>query len=500
MKGRLGFTFFREILIWCIVGIVLFPVFTSCMQDDEFSTSPDDGLVFSQDTIAFDTIISGQPTNTYTFQVYNPSTKALRISKVYLEGGSGSPYRVNVDGTFLSDGEGGGFELRAKDSLRVFLFLHAKDVDEDLPVPTNDRLIFLTESGATGAVVLEAAAQSVITLKGWVCDRDTTLSSKRPYHIIDSLVIAHGSTLNIAPGVRMYFHSDARMKIEGTLNAVGTLQSPIIMKGDRLGDMFSEQPYDRIPAQWKGIEIKSSSKGNTLDYCDIHSAVWGIRIDSTDISTESLRMENTILHNFSSHALQVRNAQIFVGNSQITNAGGDCVHLRGGDATFVHCTIANFYPFVGGKGVALNFANYDGEIRLPLQRAHFYNCLITGSASDEIMGSASERYTDDAFNYGFHYCLLNTPMVQDENAFINCVWETSEDSTAREKNFQPAFNLDQLLFNFTLNPNSRAVDAADSEISREWYPKDMLGKNRNREDGSTNLSDIGCYEAVRTDE
>ena len=91
MKGRLGFTFFREILIWCIVGIVLFPVFTSCMQDDEFSTSPDDGLVFSQDTIAFDTIISGQPTNTYTFQVYNPSTKALRISKVYLEGGSGSP-------------------------------------------------------------------------------------------------------------------------------------------------------------------------------------------------------------------------------------------------------------------------------------------------------------------------------------------------------------------------------------------------------------------------
>jgi hypothetical protein len=321
------------------------------------------------------------------------------------------------------------------------------------------------------------------------------LDAKRPYQIMDSLVVAQGATLRLAPGTRLYFHADAGLRIDGTLIAQGTLQSPIVMKGDRLGNMFSDQPYDRIPSQWQGVVISGTSHDNVLNYCDIHSGVWGIRVDSTDLGHESLLMENTILHNFAQHAFEVRHAQVFVGNSQITNAGGNCVHLRGGDATFVHCTIANFYPFAGGRGVGLDFANYDGEIRLPLQRAHFFNCLITGYGEDEIMGSASERYTEDAFNYGFHYCMLNTPLVEDENAFINCVWETKEDSTAREKNFHPEFDLDKLLFHFTLNPNSRAVDAADTDISREWYPIDLAGRPRRSRDNTGDLPDMGCYES-----
>jgi hypothetical protein len=470
------------------------------MKDEDYSVSPDDGFVFSQDTISFDTVISGQPTNTYTFQVYNPSARAIRINKVYLEGGASSPYRVNVDGTFLEGGHGSDFEIRSKDSIRVFLYLNANDADQDDPVPANDRLHFHSEGGAIGTVVLEAAGQSVIPLKGWVCQSDTTLDAKRPYQIKDSLVIADGVTLRLAPGTRLYFHADATLKIHGRLIANGTLQEPIVMKGDRLGNMFSNQPYDRIPSQWQGIVITETSKGNLLNYCDIHSGLWGIRIDSTDISNESLRMENTILHNFAQHALEVRNAQVFVGNSQISNAGGNCVHLRGGDATFVHCTIANFYPFAGGRGAALDFANYDGEARYPLERAHFFNCLITGYGEDEIMGSASERYTEDAFNYGFHYCLLNTPEVEDENAFINCLWENSKDSTAREKNFNPAFDLDKLFFTFTLHPKSRAVDAADPEISSEWYPLDLAGRPRRSRDNSGDLPDVGCFEAVEIEE
>ena len=488
---------FQYVGILGTICMMMLSVVVSCMKDEDYSTSPDDGFVFSQDTIAFNTVISGQPTNTYTFQVYNPSARAIRITQVFLEGGASSPYRVNVDGTFLEGGQASDFEIRSQDSIRVFLYLNANDADMDLPIPVNDRLHFRSEGGALGTVVLEAAAQSVVPLNGWVCQSDTILDAKRPYQIMDSLVVAEGATLRLAPGTRLYFHADAGLRIDGTLIAQGTLQCPIVMKGDRLGNMFSDQPYDRIPSQWQGIVITDKSKGNVFNYCDIHSSVWGIKVDSTDISHQSLLMENTILHNVARHALEVRHAQVFLGNSQITNAGGNCVHLRGGDATFVHCTIANFYPFAGGRGVALDFANYDGEIRLPLQRAHFFNCLITGYGEDEIMGSASERYTDDAFNYGFHYCMLNTPQVEDENAFINCVWETKEDSTAREKNFTPEFDLDKLLFHFTLNPNSRAVDAADADISREWYPIDLAGRPRRSSDNTGDLPDMGCYDGSR---
>ncbi len=485
-----------KLLLFVWSGFVALCLPAGCMDDEEYSTSPTDRLRFSTDTVSFDTIISGQPTRTYTFMVYNPGRKALRLSQIYLEKGAASDFVINADGTPLEEGYAENLEVPGRDSLHVFVFANTPEQDSDEPVPTSDRLVFVTEGGARQEVVLEAAGQAVIPLNAKVLQQDTLLDARRPYQVRDSLVVGPGATLTIRPGVRLYFHPGARLVVHGTIKAQGTLQAPILMRGDRLENMFSQQSYDRIPGQWGGITLTGSSYGNHFDHCDIHSGSYGIHCDSSDISREKLRLENSIVHNTSGDVLHARSSQIFAGNSQLTNAGGNCVTLFGGQAEFIHCTIANFYPFAGGRGVALEYSNTDNGTRLPLHSAHFANCIITGYSDDEIMGRQSDRYKDDAFNYRFDYCLLGTPQAESES-IVGCLWDNDKDGHAvwREDNFAPRFDLARLLFTFSLDSLSQAVGTADPDIARRHYPADRLGRPR-LADGK---ADMGC-EAYVPDE
>lgn len=470
---------------------LLLTLTAGCWQDEEFSTAPTDLLRFSTDSVNFDTVISGQPTNTRTFMVYNPNARSLRISRAFLGRGTESVFRVNIDGTFLENGEASNFELYAEDSLRVFLEMTAPVSDSDEPVAVEDELTFVLESGQTQSVTLTAYGQDVVVLKGWTVTADTTLTARRPYQVYDSLVVAPDVTLNLPAGARLYFHPDARLIVHGTLRAEGALGNEVMMRGDRMGNMFSNQPYDLIPGQWGGIVLTSGSYGNIFNYCDIHSGSFGLRCDSADVSREKVRIENSVLHNVSGDVLTARACSLFVGNSQLTNAGGNCVTLYGGSSRFVHCTIANFYAFTGGRGVALSYTNADGSIPYPLHQAEFLNCLITGYGEDEIMGAQSADHADLPFNYLFRNCLLDTPEFVDEQV-QNCLWDNDEAAVWREGNFSPAFDLDRLLFRFSLDSLSSAVGNADPTVTQTYYPYDRLGRSR-LDDGR---SDIGCYELL----
>ena len=470
---------------------LLLTLTAGCWQDEEFSTAPTDLLRFSTDSVNFDTVISGQPTNTRTFMVYNPNARSLRISRAFLGRGTESVFRVNIDGTFLENGEASNFELYAEDSLRVFLEMTAPVSDSDEPVAVEDELTFVLESGQTQSVTLTAYGQDVVVLKGWTVTADTTLTARRPYQVYDSLVVAPDVTLNLPAGARLYFHPDARLIVHGTLRAEGALGNEVMMRGDRVGNMFSNQPYDLIPGQWGGIVLTSGSYGNIFNYCDIHSGSFGLRCDSADVSREKVRIENSVLHNVSGDVLTARACSLFVGNSQLTNAGGNCVTLYGGSSRFVHCTIANFYAFTGGRGVALSYTNADGSIPYPLHQAEFLNCLITGYGEDEIMGAQSADHVDLPFNYLFRNCLLDTPEFVDEQV-QNCLWDNDEAAVWREGNFSPAFDLDRLLFRFSLDSLSSAVGNADPTVTQTYYPYDRLGRSR-LDDGR---SDIGCYELL----
>lgn len=467
----------------CAVGLI------SCLRDDEYTTDASARLFFAEEKVDLDTIIAGQATNTYSFMVYNKNAQAIRISQVYLEKGANSPFYVNVDGSSVHSTSIAGIEIGAEDSLRVFLFANATDTNKDAPEEISDRLVFVTEAGIQQFVTLEADAQSVYKLKGEVITSDKTLLTTRPYQIYDSLVVAEGATLTLNAGTRLYFHPTARLIVRGRLVAVGSADSPVLFRGDRLGNMFAGQPYDRIPAQWGGIVFAGNSYGNHLNFCDIHSGEFGLRVDSGSITQEKLRLENSIVHNVSGDALSLTMSKVFVGNSQITNAGGHCVAILGGDNEFVQTTIANFYPFSANRGVALKYSNVHGATTYPLLSATFRNTLITGYSTDEIQAEFSEDKSV-TFNYLYQNCLLNTKEVEDGSHIVNSLWENDKAVVTREKNFAPSFDLEKLLFNFTLSESSQAVDEGDVTIGLQ-YPTDRQGRARD------NKPDIGCYELIK---
>lgn len=482
--------------VFAAVLLALSAIVSSCLKDDSYSTSASDILTFSTDTVAFDTILSGAATNTYTFRVYNHNSSAVKIESVVLERGEASDFYVNVDGTPLSGGWGGDFELASGDSLTVFVMANLPEKDIDEPFLSEDNIVFTTLGGTAQKVALQAVGQDVITLTGKRVASDTLMAPTRPLQIMDSLVVEQGATLTLGPGTRCYFHSGAQLIVHGTLVLAGTLEQPVQLRGDRMGNMFAGQAYDRIPGQWGGIVLTGESYDNYFSYADIHSGTFGVQVDSSDVSRTKLVMENSIIHNTSGHGLNIRMANAYIGNSQITNARGDCVHIRGGDVTMVHCTVARFYVFTGGDGVAFDFANYDGEVRLPLVRLQVANTIITGYADDEIMGSQSTTHTDDAYNYAFYNCLINTPPTEEEDQrLVNCLLDQDDgdDYPTKDDNFLPAFDVDALSFSFGLNPKSRAVGTADAEITLSTYPTDRLGRSRT-DDGTA--PDMGCYQHI----
>ena len=461
----------------------------SCMDEEDFTSSPRDVLTFSVDSVDFDTLIAGELSHTMTLQVYNPNKAALHIKSVSLQQGANSIFRVNVDGTALHQGTATDFQLRSGDSLRIFVNSLTPSTDSDTPVEHTDKLLFELESGVVQELPLELHGWDVIKLQGVEIHEDVTYNSRRPYQVLDSLVVRSGATLTIAAGTRLFFHKDASLLVYGRLDVQGSAGENVVFRGDRLGNMFTNQSYDCIPGQWGGIRFAEQSYGNLVNFADIHSGNYGILCDSSSIDTEKIRIENSIIHNTSHDGLTLLHVNALVGNSQLTNAGGNCVTILGGDVRFTHCTIAQFYAFTATRGVALQFANTDGISAYPLQNLSIANSIVTGYATDEIMGENMGEET--AFNYTFRNCLLNTPTYESPE-IVNCLWDNDNNEVYRADNFSPAFDLDRLLYTFTLAPQSVAVGTADANITAETYPLDRLGRTR------ASAPSMGCYEYVES--
>lgn len=449
----------------------------SCLGDETYSTSSAPALAFSADTVSFDTIISGEVAGTRALSVYNRGAQAVRLRRVWLAQGPASCFHANVDGQVVGqadDPAGALAEIGPRDSMRVFLSVKLPELDQDEPQAVEDRLCFQTEGGAEQSVVLTASGQSVVALRGLRLTADTTLCPGRPYQVWDSLVVEQGATLTLAAGTTLLLHPDAEIIVRGTLKSEGTPEQPVTLRGDRLGNMFSGQPYDRIPAQWGGVHIQGESYGNLLRHTDLHSANYGLLLDSGDPTREKLRLEQSVVHNVKGDALHARMAKFTALGSQLSNAGGQCLRLEGGDALLVHCTLAQFYAFAGGRDVCLSFTNQGASGPLPLVRADFLNCIITGYGDDEIMALPGGDETAP-LAYLFQNCLLRTPRTESEQLRA-CQWD--EGDSARALNFQPEFDLDHLVFRFSLAPSSKAVGTADADITRQYCPTDRLGRPR----------------------
>lgn len=478
----------RRILSVFYAALIAFSLFPACDDSDSFTTSSGALLTFSTDTVRFDTVISTIGSTTQQLMVYNRNDDGVRITEVRMSGGANTAFRVNVDGSYL-DPESGAvaydFEVRGGDSIRVFAEVTVPYSDEDAPVYLADTLLFLLESGVQQGVVMTAVGQDAYFWQAITISADTIIATSRPIVIYDSVVVGAGITLTLSAGTRLFFHDDAVMYVDGSVQAQGTSDQNVVFRCDRTDYMFSYLPYDNTPSRWGGIVLRTKSQDNIFSYVDIHSGSWGIACDSATTDATKLTLENSVIHNVSGDGLSLYNCKAIVGNTQISNTLGNCVTVVGGDVRFVHSTIAQFYPWDSDRGDALYLANVYLSQDYPIEQAYFLNCLITGYADDVVMGSIDDN--NDDVNYLFDHCVLRT-VESDDARFVDITYEDTDDETHGKGQFT-TFDTDNFIYDFRLNADAISRNKASQEWAAD-YPYDAYGTSRI----DSEAPDAGAYE------
>lgn len=471
----------RRLTHYILLGtltLLLCPVLLcSCLDDEQMTTAKGSVLKFSQDTISFDTVFSGITSSMERFKVYNRNAQGLRIANVRLESGGTSGFLINVDGqsgTSIKD-----VEVLQKDSIFVFVKVNAPNNSSMEPTKMTDAIIFTLESGVQQKVILEAYGQDVQILRGEVLKSDRTFTENEvPYVIYDSLVVAEDATMRVTKGTTLYFHNGANLIVHGKLEIEGSLEQPVIIRGDRLDRMFTYLPYDRLDNQWGGIQLSASCKGCTINYANIHSGNFGIFCDGIE---GNVSVTNSIIHNVAGYGLYLKDCKALVANTQISNTKRDCVCIYGGTSNFIHCTLAQFYPWNGDRGHALCVYNFMEEEEHLVQEANFYNCFITGYAKDEVFGYAGEQ----TLNLHFVNSVLLTD-VSDETYFQDCLAESKDSVTFKDTNFK-TFDTHAFDYDFRLDSLSIARGKGSTTYSA-LYPTDLYGTERGEH------PDAGCYQ------
>ncbi|HRF79628.1 MAG TPA: hypothetical protein PL070_06035, partial [Flavobacteriales bacterium] len=140
---------FRPLLL---LTLVLAVFATSCRKDAKFTDEAGIRLEFSRDTVLFDTIFASVGSVTKRFVARNPNNNAVRVN-IALEGGSPSPFRINVDGatgTSFSD-----VEILGGDSIFIFVEATLDQGNQSNPFVIEDHIRFNT-NGTDQAVLLVA--------------------------------------------------------------------------------------------------------------------------------------------------------------------------------------------------------------------------------------------------------------------------------------------------------------------------------------------------------
>lgn len=409
--------------------LIIWGMLVSCSDDDSFTTSRSNLLTFSVDTVKMDTVFSTVGSSTYTFWVFNNSGDGIRLNSVSLKNGNQTGFRVNVDGSYLDNSMGSvvtDLEVRRGDSLRVFVELTSPENNQADAQMIEDAVVFSLESGVEQRVCLQAFAWDAIAVTNLTVTRDTLITSAKPIVVYgEGIKVDSGAVLTIK-NTTLYFHDGASITVEGQLRT-----EHVLMRGDRLDHMFDYLPYDRVSGQWRGISFTRSSTGNVLTDTEIRNTLTAIELEDSatiDSTVQRLTMNRCTVHNAKGYGIVSYNSHIGLQYCQLTNTLDDCLAIYGGIATIDHCTLAQFYPFSGGRGAALRFTEGKG-LRLSCT-----GCIVTGYDDDVVMGEQND--TAKVFMYQFIDCLLRTPAVENDTInFKRIQWETSKDSIQGKQQF-----------------------------------------------------------------
>lgn len=480
------------------IFIAFVATFTGCV-DETFTDDPSCVIEFSSDTISFDTIFTTIPSRTTSFLVYNRNKKALKISSVRLAGGTHSLFRMNVDGRLPDDSNiVTDIQIKAQDSLYIFVELTINPTDKATPVYFEDAVEFIV-NGVTSNVKLMGYGQDAIIFNSRSFSQDTILTDVRPYLIFNYIHVANGTTLTIKENTKLYFHANANLIVDGNLKTQGTLDKPVIMRGDRFDCMqdVDKTPYDYLPAQWGSIYLQSKKGSHEMDHTIIRGGTMGILLVGLGTTHPELLLKNSQIHTMKQYGIYSQNASLTVENSEISNCGSACITIIGGESKVEHSTIANYYEWDTRTEPALLITNYivsDNLMYLfPISSSVFENSIIFGNHANEI--TLQKDTLGTSFNVLLSNCLIKA-VKETRSEYDHITWAPSqnsgENSSVRDTVFMNTSiqNIKTTgYYNFQLDVRSIAIGKANRSVS-ERYPVDRLGKSRLGDSGP----DLGAYE------
>lgn len=477
-------------IIFLLIAVLTISFSVSSCVDESFSSDSNLKLKFSSDTLLFDTIFTSVGSATHKFMVYNPNKKNLKISSIRLALGDNSPYRLNVDGYLSSNNSFQDIEIRAKDSLFVFVEITANTQTTNAPTFMKDSIVFNTNNNVQD-VKLISYGQNMEVLKNRTILNDTTLSAEKPYLVVGDLTVDTAKTLTLPPGCKLFFHANSNLVVHGNLIAEGTREKPILMRGDRTDRLFTEVPYNYVSNQWGSVMLINPDGHHKLNFVIINSGYAGIFFSNSDRSkSPTLEISNCRIHNFLKYGLVAQNGNITVGNTEISNTGSYSVYLNGGKHRFTHCTIANYF---NSSNILLQPNSRESNVAcmiMELNKAQpmetlFENCVIAGNTTNEF--GLMSRFLSN-YNGIFKNCYIRNPKPEKNlPQFTKIRWYERQDTLMFKNTY---FDKEKLTYyNFMPDSISPVRDIGDSDVATK-FPYDLNGKNRFED----NMPDAGAYE------
>jgi hypothetical protein len=475
-----------------------------CKRDLNFTDDPSVRLTFSRDTVLFDTVFTTVGTVTKRFVARNPANKAVRVD-IALEGGSPSPYRINVDGA--SGLVFSGVEIGPGDSVFVFVEATLGPGGQNTPFIIEDHIRFVT-NGNEQRVLLVAWGQDAHffypnrAIQGFppfriiagedelgnpVCET-VVWPNDKPYVIFGYAVVDSCSTLRIDPGVRVHVHGGGGLWIYrwGRIEALGTVEQPITFQGDRLEPFYAE-----LPGQWDRIWINDGPQGqnNRLENVLVKNALIGIQCETWPLlpdaptSAAKLVLNNVRIRNCSAAGILSRNYRIESNNLLLGDCGQYAVALTGGgEYHFNHSTIANYWNYSIRQTPSFAVSNAYQDITGAVQVREIVNSTFENGI---IWGANPKEFLLD-FN----------PLAPAQITFQRMILRTDEPTGNTDyfpfqefiwRNQEPGF-VSALERDFRLTQTAFARNKASSTQGGVF---DIVGRPRNCDNDGF---DLGCYE------
>lgn len=363
--------------------LVVLLIWSSCATvEDDISFDPNLEIIFSNDSVAFDTLLSDSRSATRRLTVFNPNENAILFSEIFLGKDQTSDYSIIVNGKQGSQQINE--QILGGDSLLILVEVNINPRNLNIPYIVKDSIIF-NWNGNTEHVKLVSWGQDGNRLQNQiVCDEVWT--KDRPYIISDTLLVRPNCQLTLEPGTTVFFENDAALFIQGSLLAVGDSANHIIFRNARFDGV-----YDQVPGQWNGIYFLEGSTDNQVEFAEIFNGQVGLRVGSPDDDAiPDVVVANTKIFNMSLAGILAFTSDVEATNSLIYNCGSYLVgNFAGGNYTYQHCTFSNDQSFFVHNEPSVQFSDNlilsETETLTDDLTLELTNCIVWGSQDEELL-------------------------------------------------------------------------------------------------------------------